>query len=131
MADLYLCWNKRAVYVGLYAHDVCEDVFYRDKIVRASERAEWVVSIEGRDPAVRARLGAGLQPVVSEPGARVTNSSGVNNNFRNIACMELRATMFGRDRFKAGDEIGFSSRFSTQGGGYTTEWKGRFKLSGR
>ena len=128
MADLYLCWNKEAVYLGLYAHDVCEDIFYRDKVVRASDRAEWTVSLGGREEPIRARVGAGLPCVVSEPALRLTNHSGINGNFRNIACLELPARMFGRDRFRPGDEIEFASQFSTQGGGYLTAWKGRFKM---
>src|SRR4030095_6051770 len=47
LADLYVCWNKKAIYLGLYAQDVTEDVFYKDKIVRASDRAEWIVSLSG------------------------------------------------------------------------------------
>src|SRR5947208_7131012 len=40
---------------------------------------------------IRARIGAGLEPIVDEPTVRVANSSGLNGNFRNIACLELPA----------------------------------------
>ena len=81
LADLYVCWHSEALYLGLMAQDVVEDVFYRDKVVRASDRAEWSVVVHGdpRQP-IRARLGAGLEPVVDEPAARIINLSGINGN---------------------------------------------------
>ena len=126
MADLYICWKKEAVYLGLYAQDVTEDEFYRDKVIRASDRAEWIVSLDGS--SIRSRIGAGLEPVVSEPGIRLVNISGINGNFRNIACMELPAKLFRKDRLKAGDEIEFTSNFFSHCRAYNVEWKGRFTL---
>jgi hypothetical protein len=129
LADLYLCWSKEAIYLGLYAHDVCEDVFYRDKIIHASDRAEWIVTPAGNSEPIRARLGAGLEPMVTEQSVHITNSSGVNGNFRNIACLEIPARLFGKSRFKPGDEIEVASTFYTQCRGYATEWRGRFRLA--
>jgi hypothetical protein len=128
MADLYLSWSKNSLFLGLYAHDVCEDAFYRDKIVRPTDRAEWIVSIGGID-AIRARVGAGLEPIINNASARITNTSGVNGNFRNIGCLELPASLFGKLRFKAEDEVELASTFFTHCRGYSTEWKGRFKLA--
>src|SRR5206468_5435068 len=131
LADLYVCWNKKAIYLGLYAQDVVEDTFYRDKTVRASDRAEWSVSISGPSKPIRARIGAGLEPIVDEPAVRIVNLSGINGNFRNVACMELPAKLFGKDRFKTGDVIEFSSTFFTHCRAYRVEWKGRFTLHGK
>ena len=128
LADLYICWNKKAIYLGLYAQDVVEDVFYRDKVVRASDRAEWSVSINGLATPIRARIGAGMEPIVDGATIRVMNSSGINGNFRNIACMELPARLFGRTRFKSGESVEFASTFFTHCRGYKVEWKGRFPL---
>jgi hypothetical protein len=126
LADLYICWKKDAIYLGLYALDVTEDTFYKDKIVRASDRAEWIISLNGSN--IRSRIGAGLEPIVNVPGVRVVNISGINGNFRNIACIELPAKLPGKDRFKAGDVIELSSIFFTHCRGYQTEWKGKFTL---
>jgi hypothetical protein len=131
LADLYVCWNKKAVYLGLYAQDVVEDIFYRDKVVRTSDRAEWIVSIRGSAKPIRGRIGAGLEPIVDEPAVRVTNLSGVNGNLRNIAGMELPAKLFGKDRFKAGDAIEFASILFTHCRAYRVEWQGRFALRGK
>jgi len=126
LADLYICWKKDAIYLGLYALDVTEDTFYKDKIVRASDRAEWIISLDGSN--IRSRIGAGLEPVVNEPGIRLVNISGINGYFRNIACIELPAKLLGKDRFKAGEVIELSSTFFTHCRGYQTEWKGKFTL---
>ncbi len=131
LADLYVCWNKKSIYLGLYAQDVVEDVFYRDKIVRASERAEWIVSMSGFTKPIRGRIGAGLEPVVDEPAVRVVNLSGINGNLRNIAGMELPAKLFGKERFKPGDAVEFASTFFTHCRAYHVEWQGRFALRGK
>jgi hypothetical protein len=124
MADLYLCWNTKSLFVGLYAHDVCEDAFYRDKTVRTSDRAEWIVRIG--DLEIRARIGAGKEPTLNDARVRIANSSGINGNFRNIACLEIPAALAGKSQFRNKDEIDLSSIFFTQGRGYSTEWTGHF-----
>ena len=128
LADLYICWSSKAIYLGLYAQDVTEDICYRDKIIRSSDRAEWLVSVNDSTNSIRSRLGAGLEPIVDNPSVHVLNLSGINGNIRNIACMEIPATLFGKDRFKSGDAIEFSSIFVTHCHIYRTEWKGRFTL---
>jgi hypothetical protein len=128
LADLYVCWNSKAIYLGLIAQDVVEDTFYRDKVVRASERAEWTVSTGESAKLIRARLGAGMEPIVDDPAIRMMNLSGVNGHVRNIACMELPAKLFGQERFKPGDAIEFASTFFTHCRAYRVDWKGRFTL---
>jgi hypothetical protein len=130
LADLYICWNKKAVYLGLYAQDPTEDTFYKDKIVRASDRAEWIVSLNGSTNRIRSRIGAGLEPIVDERAVRLVNISGINGHFRNIACVEVPAKLFGKDRFKADDTIEFASTLFTHCRAYRVEWKGRFTLRG-
>jgi len=131
LADLYVCWSRKAVYLGLYAQDVTEDIFYKDKIVRSSDRAEWSTSFNGSTNIVRSRIGAGLEPVVDEFAVRLVNISGINGNVRNIACMELPVKLFGKDRLKAGDVIEFASTFSSHCRAYRVEWQGRFTLRGK
>jgi hypothetical protein len=126
LADLYVCWNKKAIYLGLYAQDVTEDAFYKDKIVRASDRAEWVVYLDGSTNAIRSRIGAGLEPMADEPTVRLVNISGINGSIRNIACLEIPAKLFGKDRFKTGDGIELSSTFHSHCRAYRVDWKGRF-----
>jgi hypothetical protein len=128
LADLYVCWSKKSLYLGLYAHDVTEDSFYRDKTIPGIDRAEWTVTFPGLTNAIRCRIGAGREPTVNEPAVRLVNSSGINGNFRNIAALELPADLFGKRRFKAGDEIEFSAGFQGHCRAYRVDWKGRYTL---
>lgn len=75
LGDLYLCWNRDALYLGLYAIDIVEAASYRDSSVPKIDRALWTVAISGRE-IVRARLGAAREPLVSNPAVRVENLSG-------------------------------------------------------
>ena len=128
LADLYVCWDRKAIYLGLYAQDVVENTFYRDKIVRVSDRAEWIISSDGFTRPIRARLGAGLEPIVNEKVVRLVNISGVNGDVRNIACVELPVGLFGKSRFRAGDKIDLTSSFFTHCRGYRVDWRGKFEL---
>jgi hypothetical protein len=123
-------WDAKAIYLGLYAQDVVE-TFHRGKTVPAGDRAEWTVSLAERGQPIRARIGAGREPVANEPAVRIVNLSGVNGDLRNIAGMELPARLFGRNRFKQGDTVELSSTLLTHGRAYRVEWKGRFTLSGK
>jgi len=127
LADLYICWSSEAIYLGLYALDVTEDTFYRDRAVPEADRALWAVHVPGREP-LRIRLGAGRQPVVSDPAVRVKNLSGVFLTVRNIAALELTAKQWGRERFSPGDRIEFDSTLWTHCRSYRMEWKGTFTL---
>ena len=98
------------------------------KLWTRQSTAEWIVSLGASARPVRARIGAGLEPIVDEPAVRIVNISGVNGNLRNIACMELPAKLFGKDWFQAGDTIEFSSTFFTHCRAYRVEWKGGFSL---
>ena len=128
LADLYLCWTKQAIYLGLYSHDIVEDAFYRNKIVPKHDRAEWTVNIGRPGKAIRAHIGAGVEPIINERAVRIVNLSGLNLNVRNIAAMEVPVKLFGKDGFKAGDGVELSAALSTHCQAYRVEWKGKFVL---
>lgn len=129
VADLYVSWNRRAVYLGLYGQDFVETDYYRDKIVPAVDRAEWIVVPGMTNDVIHVRLGPGAPPAFDEKSVRVVNLSGVYMNTRNIAAIELPAKLFGKEHFKPGDTIEFGSTFFTQCRADRVEWKGRFTLS--
>jgi hypothetical protein len=128
LADLYICWDKKAIYLGLYAQDVVEDAFYRNKTVPEGDRAEWIIVVGEQNKPIRVRIGAGAAPACSEPTLRIASHSGVNLRTRNIAAMALPARLFAKDRFKAGDTIQFTCNFFTHCRAYRVEWKGTFSL---
>ena len=129
LADLYVCWDKKALYLGLCAQDVVEDTFYRGKTVPASDRAEWEISIVGASQTIRGRIGAGLEPIFDEPAVQALNISGINGNTRNIAGLELPVKLFGRSRFRPGDRIEFSSSLFTHCRAYRVDWKANLVLA--
>ncbi len=128
IADLYVCWSPKAVYLGLYGFDIIEDAYYRNKSVPKEERALWTIEPRG-GRAIRARIGAGREGIVSDPGVRLENLSGMNLNVRNVAIVELPAERFGRKRLRAGDTIELNSTLLTHAKAYRVEWKGAFKLA--
>jgi hypothetical protein len=128
VADLYVCWSKKAIYLGLFALDPTEDISYKDKVVRASDRAEWIVFAGQSTNSIRSRIGAGLEAIVDGPAVRLVNISGLNGHFRNIACLEMPAELFGKERFKTGDAIEFGSTFYSHCRAYRVDWKGKFIL---
>ena len=129
VADLYVCWDKSAIYVGVYAQDYAETEFYRDKAIPECDRAEWIVSLGREGKAVRARLGPGGPAKCDETSVRLVNIAGEYMNTRNIAAMRLPASLFGKDHLKRGDEIELASTFVTHARGDRVEWKGKFTLS--
>ena len=128
VAELYVCWNRKAVYLGLYAQDFAEADFYRNKIIPEADRAQWIVSLGGTNQPIHVRLGPGGPPIYDEPAVRLVNLSGEYMSTRNIAAIELPAEQFGKRRFRAGDTIEFDSTFFTQCRADRVQWKGKFTL---
>jgi hypothetical protein len=129
VADLYVCWDKKAIYLGLYSQDIVEEIYYRNKVVPEIDRAEWLVSIGGYQKPIHARLGPGTAPVWDEPAARFVNLSGIYTSTRNVAAIELPAKLFGKEQFSAGDTVELESTFFAHCRAYRVDWKGRFTLS--
>lgn len=128
VADLYVCWNEKAVYLGLYAQDFADADYYRDKIVPEVDRAQWIVTINKAKKRIHVRLGPGGPAICDEPDVRVANESGDYMNTRNIAAMELPAKLFGKTAFKPGDTMDFDSTYLTHARAERVDWKSAFTL---
>jgi hypothetical protein len=128
IADLYLCWDRKTVYVGLYAQDIVELDYYRDKTLPETDRAQWIVDTGRGSQPIRARLGPFAPPICNEPSVRIVNLAGIYLNTRNVAALALPATLFGKQRFRPGDTIDFSSTFYPHARADRVDWKGRFAL---
>src|SRR6185503_8535165 len=128
VADLYVCWDKKALYLGLYAQDIVEEAFYRTKTVPEIDRSEWIISLGQANRSIRARIGAKGKPVFNEPSLRVASISGEYMNTRTIVAVEIPAKRFGKEQFRAGDTIEFASTLFTHCRGYRVDWKGGFIL---
>lgn len=127
VADLYVCWSSAALYVGLYAFDIVEDAYYRNRSIPKNDRALWTVVPAGGQ-AVRARIGGGREGLVNDPSVRLENQSGLNLDVRNVAVLALPAERFGRKRFRPGETIQLESTLLTHAQAYRVQWKGTFKL---
>jgi len=128
LADLYVCWDSRAIYLGVYGTDIIEDAYYRNRSVPKGDRPLWTVQMAGSD-VIRTRLGAGREPIVSDPSVRVQNLSGLNLNVRNLAIMKIPAQRLGRPLFRRGDSIDLVVSLVTHAQAYRMSWTGKFALS--
>ncbi len=128
VADLYVCWNEKAVYLGVYAQDIAEAAYYRDKIIPGADRAEWIVTVSQTNQPIHVRLGPGGRPLCDQPTVHLVNLAGEYMSTRNIAALELPAKLFGKTKFKPGDTIEFDSTFFTQARAEQVEWNGTFTL---
>ena len=129
MADLYVCWTPRAVYLGVYCLDIVEAAFYRDGRIPKEDRMLWTIRLPGRPEPIRARLGASREPIVNDATLRLQALSGLDLNVRNVAAIELPAALFGKTELRADDVIEFSTTLTTHGQAYTTDWAGRLTLA--
>ncbi len=127
IADLYLCWSPSALYLGLYALDIIEDDYYRNKSVPKVDRALWVIHA-GDGAPIRARIGSGREAIVSENSIRLENFSGLNLNVRIIAIAEIPASRFGRNRFHTGDTVDLRTTLWTHQKAYRVDWNGIYTL---
>ncbi len=128
LADMYLCWDKSAVYVGLFAMDFAEDSFYQNKRIPESERAFWSVTASKASP-IRIRLGANRPPKVATNNLETQNVVALTDGVRVVAGLRLPARLFGKTDFKAGDKITFTSTLDTFARSYQVTWRGTYTLT--
>jgi hypothetical protein len=128
LGDLYICWNPRAVFIGLYALDPVESELYADGVVPEADRAVWTVQLAGGE-GISARIGGARPATANDPNVRVECLSALNGNTRLIAVMEIPAERLGRERFAGGDSIELHSSLVTHGHTDKYEWKATLPLA--
>jgi hypothetical protein len=128
VADLYLCCDPDAVYLGLQVTDVAEADYYRDKRIPEVDRMLWRLRLNGRSRTIRVRLGAGRAPTVAG-GAVTVKSAPEDAHPRQVAVMRVPARLLGRARLAAGDAMRLDSTVLTHARGYRVEWGGTFRLA--
>lgn len=129
VSDLYLCWNRDAVYLGLYAVDIVEPGYYKEKRIPEEDRAELTLRFPGLTQPIQIRLGAGRAAVVSGANLEVRALSGLDHDARNIAVVRLPAALFGPQRFSAGDTVRLSATLTTHARAYRVAWSGTYRLA--
>jgi hypothetical protein len=126
LADLYVCWDADAVYVGLYAQDVPENDYYKNNRPPEMDCAEWLIRVGDRDKPIRVRLGPGVGQGCDEPGVTIAQFSAYNS--RDVAAVALSAKSFGKTRFKRGDTLELASTFFSHCRADRADWKGKLTL---
>lgn len=129
LADLYMCWDPEALYLGLYALDPIEPEYYRDGQIPEADRPEWIVRVGDDAAPIRLRLGAGRAPTGAPDGVTVTNLSGLRHTVRNIAALRIPALRLGRTRLEPGQTVPLGATFLTHARAYRVEWAGQFRLA--
>lgn len=127
LADLYVCWDKSAVYFGLFAMDFAEDALFQAKATPESERAFWSIATS-RASAIRIRIGANRPPKIATNNLEAQNLVALTDGARLIAAARLPARLFGKKELKAGDSIAFASTLDTFARSYKMTWRGAFTL---
>ena len=129
VADLYACWNAKALYLGLYAQDIPEDDYYRDKHVPEIDRAQWLIDVGGYQKPIFIRLGNGTRPDSDGTGSSFAKLSVIHLKTYCVAAVGLPAKLFGKTKFKAGDPIELTCTFLGHSRYERVDWKGRLVLS--
>ncbi|HEV2472210.1 MAG TPA: hypothetical protein VGS41_06065, partial [Chthonomonadales bacterium] len=129
IADLYCCWDRKNVYFGLYAMDVVEDSFYRDKKVPMQDRLLLTIRTS-TGHLFRIRLGAGNPPFTTSKAVTAVDNSGRDKDIHTIASVRIPCAEFGRDYLAAGQAISFQAQVDTFARAYRMRWSGSFKLGG-
>jgi hypothetical protein len=129
IADLYLCWEPDAVYLGLLAMDFPEDTYYVDKRIPEADRMEWRVHVNAKREPIRARLGAGRGPIVTGAGATIAGPDHHGQDVRVVAVMKLPAAAWGKSKLRRGDRITLASTLLTHARAYRVAWAGSFTLA--
>ena len=128
-ADFYLAWNYSEIWLGLYAMDLTERDYYKDRVVPEVDRMHWRLEIDGMEPAIEFRIGAALQGVYTEHRALENGEFwALAHNTRVIAAVRIPAAVLGKARLKPGDTIELKSILDAHARSDRVSWSGRFTL---
>ena len=128
MGDLYICWSPSALYLATFVIDIVEPDYYRDGKIPDVDRALWTLRINDGEP-ISVRVGAGKDPVISDPTIGIKSISGVYHDVRCITVVELKAKYFGKEKLRPGDEIELNASFVPHARAYRLDWSGKFTLA--
>lgn len=128
-ADLYVCWNADELFIGVYAMDLTEGEYYRDRKVPDVDRMEWQLKLGGSPDKVAVRLGTAGHEVRIESGTiGGLEFKTLAYETRAIAVMRVPARKLGKAALASGDIIEIESSLESQGRAEHMGWKGQFSL---
>ncbi|HEX5323682.1 MAG TPA: hypothetical protein VFW40_07845 [Capsulimonadaceae bacterium] len=123
-ADLYTCWDSKALYLGIYSIDMVEKDFYKDGKIPDADRMQVQISGAGLahpiDLPLRDTAGKTAEEWEAN-GVRIRRF-GPQDNVRNSTVLELPASLFRRAALAPGERIRLHVVFLSHARGYRTEW---------
>lgn len=128
-ADLYLAWNASGLWLGLYAMDLTERDYYRDRTVPEVDRMRWRVKVKGAGPEIDLRVGTGRHGVYT--GQHQVDEAEVRtlaHDARAIAAIHIPAGALGKTGLGAGDVVELESVLDAHARADRVTWSGRFRL---
>lgn len=126
LADLYLCWEPDALYVGVYCVFPDEGEYYRDGKVPDSDRMKWTLKMGGDADAIHVLMGSDSDYTVQESRVKVLHGSVT----KNAAIARIPAKRLGTARLAAGQKVRFASTLTTQARSHTMTWEAELQLAG-
>lgn len=128
-ADLYLAWSASGLWLGLYAMDLTERDYYRDRVVPEVDRMRWRVKVNGAGPEVDVRVGTGRHGV--HAGQHRLDEADVRtlaHDNRAVAAIRIPAGALGKASLAAGDVVELESILDAHARADRVTWSGRFRL---
>jgi hypothetical protein len=114
-ADLYVCRDREAIYVGVIAMDYADGHLYEGDQIPVGERMEWTIDVSGSEP-IDIRLGGdGQKATCNLPGQQISEVHGLQH----IALVRIPLKSF------AG-KIHLRSSISTHSRGYRMAWEATY-----
>ncbi|MGA9772317.1 MAG: trehalase family glycosidase [Blastocatellia bacterium] len=124
-ADLYACWDKDNLYLGVYAADFAEPRLYARSVIPDSERMTWTITLGAGKRPLEIRFGPGGEPVIT--GASVTFNEWQNST-RFTLIVKLPATLLGKAQLRAGVHLQLRSTLASHSRAEFMEWNQPLRL---
>jgi hypothetical protein len=128
-ADLYLAWNPSEIWLGLYALDLTERDYYRDRVVPEIDRMRWRLKFDGMEPGIDFRIGTALHGVhIEQQALENFEYWTLAHNTRAIAVVRISASELGKATLNPGDIIRMESILDAHARADRVMWSGNFRL---
>lgn len=126
-ADLYAAWDRHSLFLGVCAMDAVESALYRGAHVPKQDRALWTVEVNGRE-ILQVRIGAGREPVASNPAVRVEQVTGPAPVVRTVAAVAIPRSELEGVRLRTGTRLRLRCRYQAHGHVQHVGWEGDYLL---
>jgi hypothetical protein len=124
-ADLYACWDSKALYLGIYDIDMAEKAFYKDNKIPEADLMRVQISGPGLAHPIDITLKDTAGKVAEQwnVDGLTIRRYGPEDNVRNSTVLELPAALFGKSAFAPGERARLHVTLLSHARGYRTEWQ--------